>query len=119
MTGFLSGTTQPISRMTVRALVDLGYGGVDVSKADAFSIASTGRRRRRRLRGGSADEDDDETSPSTLKKPFHMGDDLYKGPVHYFDDAVPKPGRDAEFRESVKAAKRRRGDRRPKGSQGQ
>jgi Leishmanolysin/Cornifin (SPRR) family len=37
MTGFISGQTQPMSRMTVRSLVDLGYQ-VNVNQADNFAI---------------------------------------------------------------------------------
>ena len=37
MTGFLTGDT-PISRITIGALEDLGYG-VDYSKADPFTVA--------------------------------------------------------------------------------
>jgi hypothetical protein len=39
MTGFLSGTTQPLSRMTVASLADLGYK-VDFSAADPFALPS-------------------------------------------------------------------------------
>lgn len=39
MTGFLSGPTQPFSRLTLAALVDLGYK-VDMSKADPFVLPS-------------------------------------------------------------------------------
>jgi hypothetical protein len=44
MTGFLSPGKNPISRMTVRALADLGYV-VDPTKADDFRVG-TGRRLR-------------------------------------------------------------------------
>jgi hypothetical protein len=39
MTGFLSGTTQPLSRMTIASLADLGYK-VDPSVADEFNLPS-------------------------------------------------------------------------------
>jgi hypothetical protein len=45
MTGFLSGKTQPMSKLTVEALKDLGYV-VDVNQADAFTIPAAGRRLR-------------------------------------------------------------------------
>lgn len=37
MTGFISGTTQPLSRMTIASLADLGYK-VSLTKADPFTI---------------------------------------------------------------------------------
>jgi len=46
MTGFIGEQNSPMSRLTVRALADLGYS-VDVTKADIFTVQST---RRRRLR---------------------------------------------------------------------
>jgi hypothetical protein len=45
MTGYLDGTTQPLSRLTARSLADLGYS-VNASLADPFTI-TTGRRRLR------------------------------------------------------------------------
>src|SRR5215831_5402496 len=39
MTGFLSGATQPLSRMTIASLADLGYK-VDLSVADHFTLPS-------------------------------------------------------------------------------
>jgi hypothetical protein len=39
MTGFLSGTSQPMSATTIRQFEDLGYQ-VDVGVADPFDIAS-------------------------------------------------------------------------------
>jgi hypothetical protein len=39
MTGFLSGATQPLSRMTIASLADLGYK-VDLSAADPFTLPS-------------------------------------------------------------------------------
>jgi hypothetical protein len=39
MTGFLSGDTQPLSRMTVASLADLGYT-VDFSAADPYALPS-------------------------------------------------------------------------------
>jgi len=49
MTGFLSGNTQPMSRLTVQALKDLGYV-VDLTQADAFTIPSAAGRRLRDLK---------------------------------------------------------------------
>ena len=44
MTSFLTGSTQPLSALTILSLTDLGYQ-VDVNKADAFTIppSSSGR----------------------------------------------------------------------------
>jgi hypothetical protein len=39
MTGFLSGETQPLSRMTIASLADLGYK-VNFEAADKFSLPS-------------------------------------------------------------------------------
>jgi len=39
MTGFISGTTQPLSRMTIASLADLGYK-VRFTKADSFRLPS-------------------------------------------------------------------------------
>lgn len=40
MTGWLSGTSQPLSRTTIGSLADLGYV-VDLARADPFSILAT------------------------------------------------------------------------------
>jgi hypothetical protein len=77
MTGFISGTTQPMSILTVRSLQDLGYT-VDVAQAEAFVKPVSGRR----LRG---------------LQEVHMINDLYSGPVYEFTEAMPKPGREADF----------------------
>lgn len=39
MTGFISGASQPLSRMTIASLADLGYE-VDLTKADKFILPS-------------------------------------------------------------------------------
>ena len=39
MTGYLSGSVQPLSRITIGAFEDLGYGQVDYSQADPFTRA--------------------------------------------------------------------------------
>jgi len=39
MTGFISGDTQPLSRMTIASLADVGYK-VDFTKADPFVLPS-------------------------------------------------------------------------------
>jgi hypothetical protein len=91
MTGYLNKDKfQPISRMTVRALADLGYQ-VDLSKADEFNIGlltstsstydQTMDSRRRRLR---------ETTVSTSKATAEedlipLKNDLYLGPVTILD----------------------------------
>lgn len=43
MTGFLSGSTQPLSRTTAASLADLGYT-VDLAQADPFDLASAALR---------------------------------------------------------------------------
>jgi len=43
MTGWLSGTTQPLSRTTIASLQDLGYQ-VDLEAADPFDVATAGLR---------------------------------------------------------------------------
>jgi hypothetical protein len=75
MTGWISGSSQPLSRATVASLGDLGYA-VDLSHADpAVSVASS----LRAVRG-------DDSAP-----PFFVGDDLRRsGPIPVDDD-----GRDA------------------------
>jgi hypothetical protein len=85
MTGFITGTTQPLSALTARSLRDLGYV-VDATKADSFSLSSPGRR----LRGSRANG-------------FHIGNDLYTGPVFRFDRESPKAGREKEYLESKQA----------------
>lgn len=50
MTSFLSGTDQPLSRMTLGSLQDMGYT-VDMSQADAFVMTKV---KRRHLRGTQA-----------------------------------------------------------------
>jgi len=49
MTGFLTGSSQPLSALTVRSLFDIGYN-IDASKADPFTITSTNQSPGRRLR---------------------------------------------------------------------
>lgn len=39
MTGWISGQTQPLSRMTIASLADMGYR-VDLTKADSFELPS-------------------------------------------------------------------------------
>lgn len=46
MTGFLSSGRNPLSRLTIAALADLGYT-VDESKADTFAFPPQGRRLKR------------------------------------------------------------------------
>ena len=74
MTGFISGSTQPMSLLTVRSLQDMGFT-VDITKADAFvKPGSSGRR---------------------LREPgFYMGSDLYEGPVVQLTQSFLKPGRE-------------------------
>ena len=42
MTPLLTGTSQPLSLITIELLADLGYG-VDLSQAESFSLSSAGR----------------------------------------------------------------------------
>jgi len=49
MTGFLNGKTQPLSKLTIESLRDLGYT-VDVTQADDFTIPSAVGRRLRELK---------------------------------------------------------------------
>ena len=39
MTGFISGVSQPLSRMTIASLADLGYK-VHLASADSFKLPS-------------------------------------------------------------------------------
>lgn len=41
MTGFVSGPVNPLSRLTIASLADLGYQ-VDINRADAYSVPSSG-----------------------------------------------------------------------------
>jgi hypothetical protein len=72
MTGFISGTTRPLSLTTVRSLVDLGYT-VDDSQADPFDIATAG------LRSGTGN-----TGPL-----IDLRGDVRQGPIYSVDD---RPG---------------------------
>jgi hypothetical protein len=65
MTGFVNTGTNPLSQLTARSLIDLGYA-VNTTQADAFSLTLA-------LRGTK-------TGPATGS--VDMGDDLYHGPVY-------------------------------------
>ncbi len=65
MTGWISGTSQPLSRTTVGSLADLGYA-VDADAADAFDLASAALR-------GEAVASRDPGEP--------LGDDVLRVPV--------------------------------------
>jgi hypothetical protein len=91
MTGFISGSTQPLSRLTARALVDLGYT-IDVTKSDSFSIASG-----RRLRNTQEEEDEG----------IHLTNDIYQGPLVFFNESTPKPGREDEHKNAVREFRRK------------
>ena len=47
MTGYIAAGSNPLSRMTVRSMIDFGYT-VNAYASDAYSISSGGRRRRLR-----------------------------------------------------------------------
>jgi hypothetical protein len=81
MTGFVesAGTPMPMSRLTVRSLVDLGYT-VDVTKADPFTAASG--RRLRSEKKTSLGKDTIDFEPEELP-------------------TVPKPGRENEHAQNV------------------
>jgi hypothetical protein len=66
MTGWLSGTSQPLSRTTVGSLADLGYV-VDLDAADPFDLSTAA------LRAGDAEE------PAAL----FLGDDILRLPAEY------------------------------------
>lgn len=93
MTGYLSGSSQPMSRFTVAAMIDIGYKGVNLDAADPFTIPNV----RRRLRKNN------DNSIYT-----RMGDDLYKGPVHDMDLGKPKRGREREFDEEIRENRQRK-----------
>jgi len=96
MTGYAErpGVAMPLSRLTVRALRDLGYF-TDPSQADPFNASalhlleeeSSGDQRRRRLGGGKVD----------------LGEDRLQVEIAQIDTDVPKPGREREV-----AGRRRR-----------
>ena len=65
MTGYLTGSTQPMSLVTVRSLTDLGYA-VDVTAADAFTLSLALRAE----------------GPTTGIK---LHNDLYTGPLYAMD----------------------------------
>ncbi len=67
MTGWLSGTTQPLSRTTAASLADLGYA-VDLSAADPFDLATAA------LRAAGAPAPDEAAG-------VLMGDDVLDLPV--------------------------------------
>lgn len=68
MTGYINGGANPLSQLTVRSLIDLGYT-VNVGAADAFNLTLS-------VRQGA----DDPARPAV-----RMHDDLYKGPLHTMD----------------------------------
>ncbi len=65
MTGFLNSGTNPLSQVTARSLIDLGYV-VNTALADPFSLTFT-------LRG---------TKTGPAAGAVDMGDDLYHGPIY-------------------------------------
>jgi hypothetical protein len=67
MTGFISGTSQPMSLVTVKALQDLGYI-VDESKADPFALTLSVM-----------------DAPKNVRAPLMMFNDIDTGPVYAVD----------------------------------
>lgn len=90
MTGFISGSTQPLSRLKARALVDLGYT-IDVTKSDTFSISSG-----RRLRNTQEEAEG-----------IRLTNDIYQGPLVFFNESTPKPGREEEHAHAVQEFRRK------------
>ncbi|KAH9261117.1 hypothetical protein BASA81_000821 [Batrachochytrium salamandrivorans] len=91
MSGYLSvdGSAQPMSRLTIEALRDLGYASADPSKADEFYIAAPPSEEgdeRRRLRKTT-----DHAVPL-----IGCGHGQSQTPVHVVQSFV-KPGREEEF----------------------
>jgi hypothetical protein len=72
MTGYMSGTTQPLSRTSLASLADLGYQ-VALSKADAFTLAEASNLRR--LASGATDEPVRFLGQDTLSRPAEFVDD--------------------------------------------
>jgi hypothetical protein len=73
MTGYFYSNVAPMSRLTIRALQDLGYT-TDASRADDYVLP------RRRLQGsGRRTQDDDATLAITY------GDDMLQGPFYRID----------------------------------
>ena len=70
MTGFLTTGANPLSRVTVASLQDLGYQ-VDETRADIFQL---------RLPSGAR------VPYEEGQEPLFLGDDIYRGPVYVIDD---------------------------------
>jgi Leishmanolysin len=68
MTGYLNSGTNPMSQVTVRSLIDLGYT-VNVGAADAYTLSAALRANRTGLSAPAVD----------------LGDDTYHGPVYSID----------------------------------
>ncbi len=66
MTGWLSGSSQPLSRTTIASLADLGYV-VDLDAADPFDLGLSSLL--------SADAD--------AREPIPLVDDVFRGPIEY------------------------------------
>ncbi len=73
MTGFLSAQTNPMSEVTIASMADLGYE-VNYEAADPYV-----------LRFGPHLWDDPQEHGH-----LHMGDDIYRGPIHVMDLATGK-----------------------------
>jgi hypothetical protein len=103
MTGYLEakGKLMPLSLMTARSLVDLGYT-IDESKADPYTMPTAPQRR---LRGG-----DDKKHGK-----IPVGDDIFKTEIIELKDDIirPKQGREQEYqqdRERYATHKKKRQD---------
>jgi len=66
MTGFLSGTVQPFSILTLSTMKDLGYT-MDLSLAEPFTIDPSCTCTRRRLRGGTTEEVEDDANVRRIR----------------------------------------------------
>ena len=87
MTGFLSNGPNPMSKMTIKSLIDLGYS-VDPEQADEFDLRRFFNKRRRRRRSSrnrkrrGLDDDNNgnrqelEEEESKKSHFFHIGDDI-------------------------------------------
>jgi hypothetical protein len=95
MTGYLSGTSQPLSKLTARSLEDIGFV-VNASFADSYIFGASiqdEERRRRRLR-----------TRLPWIKPMRMGADVWKGRRTVLRTERVKPGREREWNATLARA---------------
>ena len=92
MTGWLSGTSQPLSRTTVASLLDLGYQ-VDLARADPFNLATAALRLDAGL-PGTALQAAIGTALDTGPPDTELGDDVLRIPPGTVDpDGTVRPAR--------------------------